>query len=236
MITISKENYVKAILEAESEGEHVISAKLAQRLAVSAPAVTMALQRLKRDSMVSVRPDGRVELTSAGREAALRTMMRHHLIERMLAEIFGMKWFQVREEAERLEHAVSAEFETALLQKLGPAGLCPHGNPVVPERPEARSKRGFRMLAEAELHKNYRICSVYERDAELLRFLDARGIRPGAKVTVLERSYDQTITVLADQRKIPIGGPAAKKVWVALANSKRGKPQRVSSLADSGGH
>lgn len=235
MITISKENYLKAILEAESEGEHVISAKLAQRLAVSAPAVTMALRRLKHDGMVSVRPDGRVELTSTGRDVALQTMMRHHLIERMLAEIFGMEWFQVHEEAERLEHAVSAEFEARLLQKLGPAGVCPHGNPVVPERPEARRKHGFLLLAEVEPRKSYRICSVYERDSALLRFLDERGIRPGAKVTVLERSYDQTITVLAGKHKIPIGGPAAEKVWVALANSKRNKPSRIASLGSRAG-
>jgi len=91
MITISKENYLKAILEAESEGEHVISATLAHRLSVTAPAVTMALRRLKSDGLVSVRAEGRVELTAAGREVALRTMMRHHLIERMLAEVFGME-------------------------------------------------------------------------------------------------------------------------------------------------
>ena len=61
MITISKEDYLKSVLEAESEGDHVISATLAHRLAVSAPAVTMALRRLKRDGLVAVRADGRVE-------------------------------------------------------------------------------------------------------------------------------------------------------------------------------
>lgn len=66
MITISKENYLKAILEAESEGEHVISTMLAHRLAVSPPAVTMAIKRLKCDGMVSVRAEGRIELTPLG--------------------------------------------------------------------------------------------------------------------------------------------------------------------------
>jgi DtxR family Mn-dependent transcriptional regulator len=172
MITISKENYLKAVLEAESEGEHVISATLAHRLSVTAPAVTMALRRLKRDGLVAVQPDGRIELTHAGREVALRTMVRHHLIERMLAEVFAMEWYEVHDEAERLEHAVSAEFEAKLAEKLGPAGVCPHGNPVVPERPEGRRRRGFRLLAEADAGKSYRVCSVYERDTALLRFLD----------------------------------------------------------------
>src|ERR1700704_708681 len=103
MITVSKEDYLKAILAAESEGQEVISATLAHWLSVSAPAVTMALRRLKRDGMVRVQPAGRVQLSAAGREIARRLAMRHHLIERMLNEVFGMDWYKVHEEAERLE-------------------------------------------------------------------------------------------------------------------------------------
>jgi DtxR family Mn-dependent transcriptional regulator len=223
MITISKENYLKAVLEAESEGEHVISAILAHRLSVTAPAVTMALRRLKRDGLVSVRAQGRVELTAAGREVALRTMMRHHLIERMLAEVFGMQWYQVHDEAERLEHVVSPEFEKKLVEKLGPAGVCPHGNTVVPERPEARRRRGLRLLAEVEPGKSYRVCSVNERDTALLRFLDERGIRPGAKLGVVARHYDETLTLVTDKHKIAIGGSAAEKVWVAPAEVRKSR-------------
>ena len=51
-IHVSKENYLKAILEAEAEGHQVIPATLAHWLEVSAPAVTMALKRLKRDGLV----------------------------------------------------------------------------------------------------------------------------------------------------------------------------------------
>ena len=205
------------MLEAESEGEHVISATLAHRLSVSPPAVTTALQRLKRDGMLSVRADGQIKLTASGRQVALRTMVRHHLVERMLAEIFGMAWHQVHDEAERLEHAVSPEFEAKLLQKLGHSRICPHGNSVVPENPESRRRRGLRLLAEAEPGKRYRVSSIYERDASLLQFLDARGIRPSAFIRVLERNYDQTLTLVADNHKVSVGGPAAEKVWIAPA-------------------
>jgi len=54
MITVSKEDYLKSILEAETEGETVISARLAHLLKVSPPAVTMALRRLKKDGLVRV--------------------------------------------------------------------------------------------------------------------------------------------------------------------------------------
>ena len=82
MITVSKEDYLKAILEAECEGESVISARLADWLKVSAPAVTMALRRLKKDGLVRVQADGHVRLTAAGRKIARKLTLRHHLIER----------------------------------------------------------------------------------------------------------------------------------------------------------
>jgi len=66
MITVSKEDYLKAIAEAEAEGETVISAMLAHWLTVIRPAVTAALNRLKKDRMVAIKSDGRVQLTSQG--------------------------------------------------------------------------------------------------------------------------------------------------------------------------
>ena len=96
-IHVSKENYLKAILEAEAEGHQVIPAMLAHWLEVSAPAVTMALKRLKRDGCVEVGPDGIVRLTAIGREVAYQTALRHHLIERMLSEVFGMEWYEIHE-------------------------------------------------------------------------------------------------------------------------------------------
>jgi len=107
MITVSKEDYLKAIAEAQAEGETVISATLAHWLGVTRPAVTAALKRLKKDGLVAIKSDGRVQLTSHGRQVAEQTIFRHHLIERMLSEIFDMPWYEIHEEAERLEHAVS---------------------------------------------------------------------------------------------------------------------------------
>src|ERR671923_1575736 len=160
MITISKEDYLKAILEAESEGERVISATLAHRLSVSAPAVTMALRRLSKDGMVRVRSDGRVQLTPAGRNVARRLVYRHHLIERMLSEVFGMEWYKVHDEAERLEHAVSADFEARLAHKLGRGGRCPHGNLVSPENSISRRRRGLELLAQVKPGRGYLVDSI----------------------------------------------------------------------------
>jgi DtxR family transcriptional regulator, Mn-dependent transcriptional regulator len=213
-ITVSKEDYLKAILEAESEGHHVIPAMLAHWLSVSAPAVTMALKRLKRDGFVDVQADGIVRLTASGKETAYRTALRHHLIERMLSEIFGMEWYEIHAEAERLEHAVSPAFEARLIEKLGEQGTCPHGNTVLPENPAERRKRGLIPLSEGEENTDYAVTALYERDPRLLVFLHQSGIDPNTHLRLTAKNYDQTLGVQTPRGAITLGHPAAERVWV----------------------
>jgi len=213
-IYVSKENYLKAILEAEAEGRQVIPAMLAHWLEVSAPAVTMALKRLKRDGFVEMRGDGIVRLTAAGRETAYHTAVRHHLIERMLSEVFGMAWYEIHEEAERLEHAVSPAFEIKLKEKLGEGGLCPHGNQVLAESPAQRKQRGETPLSEAAEGRRYTVASLHERDHKLLLFLHQSGIGPGQSLRVVSQNYDQTVSIELPTGTSILGRPAAEAVWL----------------------
>jgi DtxR family Mn-dependent transcriptional regulator len=211
---VSKENYLKAILEAEAEGREVIPALLAHWLEVSAPAVTMALKRLKRDGFVEVGADGIVRLTATGRETAYRTALRHHLIERMLSEIFGMEWHEIHEEAERLEHAVSPAFEAKLKEKLGEGGACPHGNQVLPENPAERKQRGEMLLSEGSEGQRYRVVSLQERDPRLLLFLYSNGIGPGQSLRVVSQNYEQTVSIELSTGILILSRPAAEAVWL----------------------
>ena len=215
MITISKEDYLKAVAEAEAEGETVISATLAHWLSVTRPAVTAALKRLKKDGMVTVKSDGRIQLTSQGRQIAEQTIFRHHLIERMLSEIFGMPWYEIHEEAERLEHAVSPAFEKKLVEKLGDKDTCPHGNSLALRSPLERRKKGLCLLSEAKEGVQYRVVSVYERDRKLLDFFEHEGIRPGTRLMVQTRNYDGTVSLAIEDKDVRLGASAAERIWVA---------------------
>src|SRR6202522_2256930 len=220
MITVSKEDYLKAILEAESEGESVPPPRRADCQKVSAPAVTMAVRRLKKDSLVRVQSDGHVRLTASGRKIARRLTLRHHLIERMLAELFGMEWWKVHDEAERLEHAVSPDFEAKLLAKLGKRGICPHGNMSEMESPTSRRHRGLLLLGAGQPGVTYTFSEIYERDPRLLEFLDVRGIRPSAKLRILERNYDQPLPLSTTSGAVSLGRAAAERVWVSASEQR----------------
>src|SRR5438045_8229947 len=120
----------------------------------------MAIKRLLRDALIRVTPDGHITLTVHGREIASRLLNRHHLIERMLTEVFGLEWYKVHDEAEQLEHAVSTDFEQKLVEKLGRGGVCPHGNLVGLDSPVSRRKRGLKPLDEARAGAAIRAASV----------------------------------------------------------------------------
>jgi DtxR family transcriptional regulator, iron-dependent repressor len=215
-ITISKENYLKTIAEAESEGEPVIAATLARWLNVSAPAVTMAIKRLKRDGLIRVSREGQLSLAPAGRDIANRLLNRHHLIERMLTEIFGMEWYKVHDEAEQLEHAVSADFERCLAERLGTGEACPHGNRVERDTPQDRRDRGLQPLDEISPQSEATVISVFERDRRLLEYLNGLGIYPGATVRMQASNYDDTLTLRIEGKPVQLGRGAASKVWVAV--------------------
>ncbi len=213
-ITISKENYLKAIAEAESEGEVVKAVTLTRWLHVSAPAVTMAIKRLKRDGLIRADGEGQLMLTAAGREIANRVLNRHHLIERMLSEIFGLEWYKVHDEAEHLEHAVSTDFERKLMEKLGGGRTCPHGNIVGMDSPEARRARGLKPLEEARPPERLEVVSVFERDRAFLERLDGLGIRPGATVQV--ESAGERVELRTGSRCVAVDRAAAGRVWVKI--------------------
>ena len=219
-ITISKENYLKAIAEDESEGETVKAATLSRWLNVTAPAVTMAIKRLKRDVLIRVDDEGHITLPPAGREIANRILNRHHLIERMLTEIFGMEWYKVHEEAEQLEHAVSGDFERKLVEKLGAGEACPHGNRVGLDTPADRRRRGLKTLDESTASEAVAVTSVYERDRRLLEYLEGLGVRPGSRVSVEARNADDTLTLRVDGQRVQLGRSAAQKVWVQEEKSE----------------
>jgi hypothetical protein len=53
-----------------------------------------------------------------------------------------------------------------------------------------------------------------------LEFLETRGIRPGAKLTLIERNYDKTIAIRTAVRTVVLGRPATDKVWISPAPSR----------------
>src|SRR3954453_22420431 len=124
------EEYLEAILEIEEEGIIPIRARLVERLGLSAPAVSETVNRLVENGYAELLDDRTLRLTDKGRKVAVSIVRRHRLGERLLRDVIGLEWEKGHKEADRWEHAISADVEEKLVALLGAPATCPHGNPI----------------------------------------------------------------------------------------------------------
>jgi DtxR family Mn-dependent transcriptional regulator len=215
--SVSQEDYLKAIWELVQEEQTPISARLAEDLDVTPPAVTAALKRMTRGGYLRVRRDGRIELSAKGEEIAQHLVLRHRLAEKLLTDVIGLPWSRAHEEAEKLEHGISQEVADLLLKRFGRESRCPHGVPLVGGMAKLRKKFGALKLSEAETGGEYEVLRVYEKDPKFLEFLVGLQLQPGVRVKVHRREYDETMELsVSGQRAkhIHLGKPATQRVWV----------------------
>lgn len=214
--SVSQEDYLKAIWEIVQEEQVPISARLAEDLAVTPPAVTAALKRMTRGGFLRVRRGGRIELSAKGKGIAQHLVLRHRLAEKLLTDVIGLEWSLAHEEAERLEHGISPEVAHLLLRRFGRESRCPHGVPLFGGMPRLRRKYGATKLSEAEVGHSYEVLRIYEKDARFLEFVERLRLRPGARLRLHTREYDETAAVSVDGRagRIHLGKPATENIWV----------------------
>jgi DtxR family Mn-dependent transcriptional regulator len=216
--SVSQEDYLKSIWEMLEEAQTPISARLAEELNVTPPAVTAALKRMTRDGHVKVDRSGRIDLTRKGRALAERLALRHQLAEILLTEVIGLPWSKAHDEAERMEHAISPEVEALLLKRFGDKKSCPHGVPMRGGIAKLRGQ-GAVLLAELRPTQSAEIVCVYEKDGHFLEFLESLHLRPSTKLQVLKREYDETMTLRANNKTLHLGKPATSRIWVRTVSA-----------------
>ena len=199
------EAYLETILEIEEEGVTPIRARIVERLGLSAAAVSEQVNRLVEQGYAELLDDRSLRLSTRGRALATSIVRRHRLAERLLVDVIGLEWEKVHREADRWEHAISADVEEKLVQLLGDPATCPHGNPIPgsshrvdagPSVPLAQAAPGPVRVA--------RISEKLELDDRALSLLAAAGLTPGSEASVLGRGSDGTRVVADDgERTVP---------------------------------
>ena len=172
---------------------------------------------MTRGGYLRVRRTGHIELSSKGQEIAEHLVLRHRLAEKLLTDVIGLEWTRADEEAERLEHGISPEVVNLLLKRFGRDGRCPHGVPLFGGMQNLRRKHGAVRLSEAEVGHNYEVLRVYEKDPHFLEFLVNFDLRPGARLRVHQREYDETMTLSiagGGRSRIDLGKSATERIWV----------------------
>jgi DtxR family Mn-dependent transcriptional regulator len=210
-------HYLETIFYIAGEGEVVRPGRIAEWLGVSAPTVSVTVQRLERDGWVVIADDRSISMTPRGEEVAAAIVRHHRLLERWLTDSLGLDWATADEEAQRLAPGLSDAVADRLDEVLGHPATCPHGN-VIPGREPPYGV----LVALAELDAGRRaavrrISEVAEHDApQVLRDLERFGLTPGRELTVGDRGagLGAVPVLVAGGEMVPLGPEIARLVWV----------------------
>jgi len=190
------EMYLRTILDLEEEQIVPLRARISERLGHSGPTVSQTIGRMERDGLVVVEGDRHLALTEHGRTKAIHVMRKHRLAERLLADVIGLDWAYVHEEACRWEHVMSEQVERRLLIMLGHPKESPYGNPIpgleeLGDDPAPAFMDGVVSIVDVVAAAKTPVSGVIRRLGEpvqfapdLLQQLQAAGVVPGATATL----------------------------------------------------
>ena len=220
------EMYLRTILDLEEEGIVPLRARISERIGHSGPTVSQTIGRMERDGLVVVSDDRHLQLTEHGRQRAIHVMRKHRLAERLLADVIGLDWSLVHDEACRWEHVMSEQVERRLIQMLGNPTESPYGNPI-PGLEELGGKAAGEFLdgvislreltAESEDEHEVqvrRLAEPVQFEPETLKWLQDAGVVPGARATAVARG-DEVLVTAGAAEPVALSPELAGHIYVA---------------------
>src|SRR3954462_6238529 len=216
-VSSAVEDYAKAIYALEQREHGAVSTNaLAERMGVTAASASSMVKRLDGLGLVTHVPYRGGKLTPAGSKVALEVLRHHRLLERYLAEELGVPWDRVHDEAEVLEHVLSEDLEELIAAKLGYPTRDPHGDPI--PTPDGRIEESpTEALHDVEPGCSGVFVRVSDSDPEMLRYLAARGIKPGDDFEVVEKQpFDGPLFARFGSEVHVIGGALAAAMRVEV--------------------
>lgn len=212
----SVEDYLKAIYKLENEvDEGVSNSRLAEEMGVAGASVTNMVKRLSKMGLVDYESYYGSRLTDAGEKIALEIIRHHRLLELYLKEMMGYSWDEVHDEAEKLEHHISEQFEDRIAELLNHPQFDPHGDPI-PDKDGSMPKEHLFSLTEIKEKTPCIIRRVKNQDPGLLRYLEERNLIPGVKVEIAKREpFDGPVHIYVEnEEEVAIGSNVASDIYV----------------------
>jgi len=221
------EMYLRTILELEEDGQIVLRARISERLGQSGPTVSETVNRMSRDGLVEVSGDRHLELTAEGRLEAVRVMRKHRLAERLLADVIGLEWEFLHEEACRWEHVMSEQVELKILGLIKTPTVSPYGNPIPGLEELGITLDSVETRADVSLPSKLaesgnasglvlsRIGEAIQIDPQFLSELRDLGLLPGAKVNASHISGRVFLCLDGQENGLALDHDLAAHIFVA---------------------
>jgi DtxR family Mn-dependent transcriptional regulator len=220
MQTSTTENYLKQLLllqQRQHEAVPVPTGKLASSLDVTPGTATVMVKGMAESGLMDYESRSGVRLTAEGERLALDVLRRHRIVELFLVKVLGLDWSEVHDEAEILEHAVSVKVLQRMDELLGHPAFDPHGDPI-PNAAGIVESRQLLRLDQCQAGQAVLVSQIENQDPQFLRFVDSRGLTPGAELTVI--AADPLADAVTIRRPmgdlLVIGTAAARKILVSV--------------------
>jgi DtxR family transcriptional regulator, Mn-dependent transcriptional regulator len=215
-LTISTQDYLKNIYELTENGQNASTNALAQKLNIKPASVTGMVQKLAstKPALVEYQKHQGVTLTKEGKKAALEVIRHHRLLEAWLVKTLGYSWVEVHEEAERLEHVISEDFERRIAAAMGHPIRDPHGE-LIPTADLRMPLDNSTPLSALRPNQSAVIQSVKAADTDLLRYLTGLGLIPGVRIEVTNYSpFDHNLRIKIRHKLCVLGLNITSKIYV----------------------
>ena len=214
------EDYLKTIYDLTASNDRATTNQIAERMEVTPASVTNMVQKLAltEPPLLDYRKHRGVKLTPEGEKVALEIIRHHRLLEMFLHQTLGYSWDEVHEEADRLEHVISEELEERIATSLGDPLHDPHGDPI-PTRELHLPLTSEVPLSQLRPPQDAEVRRVRDGDPELLRYLSEMGIKPQARLEIIEYSpFDNNLQVRIAGREEPVvlGTRVTNQVYIEL--------------------
>jgi DtxR family transcriptional regulator, Mn-dependent transcriptional regulator len=220
-LSASVEDYLKNIFVLTEHGQPAATTALAEKLQIAPASVTGMLKKLAgvNPPLVIYRKHQGATLTPEGQRSALTVIRRHRLLETWLVHTLAYTWDEVHQEACRLEHCISAEFESRIAAALGNPLRDPHGDPIPNADLVMPTDTNSKPLSSLRSGQRGILVRVSDSNPEFLRYIAEIGLLPGSHITVTNFSpFDNNITVCVDEKPAMVLGLAVTfKILVELS-------------------
>ncbi len=209
--------YLLTIYKLNEQHGRAGNTQMANWLGVSTASITEMVKKLSDKGLVQ-RKGRSLSLKPEGEKIALQVIRKHRLAERFLTDHLKIPWDHAHEQACRLEHILSDQVVNALEAFLNYPETCPHGHPI-PDQNGTLKKSDAPYLHEHEVGQALVVDRVSEESAEVLRYLDEVGLRPGTEVVIEKFApFDGPLLVRVGDESLPLSREIAKKIWARRAD------------------
>jgi len=194
-MTLTEENYLKALHRLSMKEEAITVKRIAQMLNIKMPTVNSMINNLADKKLIKYEKYKSIELTEKGRKQALLILRKHRLTELFLKDVMGLGWEEVHDIAEQIEHLQSDLFFNRIDEMLGHPKFDPHGEPI-PDSNGRLPQLKSNPLSHCAINIKYQLSGVLNNEASFLTYLNSLDLSLGSSIEITHlNEFDKSMGV-----------------------------------------